>query len=215
MIPFLLCIVAALAGNPEVTPDGPDGTGALALPASGFDPATDGVGTLVIEAAVPVEVAVDGRPTVQMFRPSTVHIPTRVGSRKVTLFLNGRPNALLIDVPDAGTAQIVVGKTGITTRSAPPPDAAANAPVELRVVGDEGLRLVLDEQRYRLSPGQTQALELTRGDHTIEVRSGDGLALYARGDLLVHGTGPVVVQLSAGRAPEVVGRTGSWQPAVR
>lgn len=214
MIAFLL-LTAALAANPEVTTDSPDGRGVTQLPASGRSPASDGVGTLVVDAAIPVEVAVDGRPVAQIFQASVVHIPVRIGSRKVTLLLNGAPTRLLVDVADEGESQIIVGKTGITTRQAAPTDAADEAPVELRIVGDEGLRLTLDNQRYRLSPGDSQTLELTRGDHTVEIRSGDGLALYARGDLLVHGTGPVVVQLSAGRAPEVIGRTGSWQPSMR
>jgi len=200
-----LLTALALSGNPEVTADGPDGRGVSA----------PGDGLLVVQAEVPVEVAVDSRPVAQVFSRSTLHIPARVGERQVVIYVGGTPHKMRVDVPAQGAAHVVVGRTGITTRIDAPADVADVARVELRVVGDEGLRLTLGQQRYRLSPGEQQALELDRGVHDLEIRSGDGLAVYATGDLLVRGTGTVVVQLSAGRAPEVIGRTGSWQPAVR
>lgn len=172
-------------------------------------------GTIVVDAEVPVEVALDSRPVAQVFTASSVHLPAEAGSHKVTVMVNGRPTHLKVDVPEDGYAHVVVGRTGITTRSSEAPTANENASVDLRVVGDEALRLTLDGTRHVLSPGDNQVLELTRGDHTLELRSGDGLAIYANGDLHVKGTGPVVVQLSAGRAPEVVGATGSWRPSSR
>lgn len=212
---LVLLTTLALAGNPEVTPDGPDGRGVLTVPEAGR-PQSDGVGDLVVEAAVPVEVVIDGRPVAQVFATSTIRVPTVVGTRTVTLLVNGSPTKLLVDVPEEGEAVVVVGRTGITTRvESSDEDKADNAKVELRVVGNEGLRITLGRERYRMAAGTNRAMELTRGDHELEIRSGDGLAVYAVGDLMVHGTGPVIVHLSAGRAPEVIGRTGSWLPTVR
>lgn len=214
MLIALLCGLV-WAGNPEVTDNGPDGRGVMQAPEAGPSPASDGLGELVVQAEVPIEVAVDGRPVAQIFMPSSVHIPVRVGSRKVTVMVNGNPTKLVLDVPDSGNAHVIVGRTGITTRTDAAAPAATEARVDLRVVGKEGIRVTIDGQRFRLSPGQQQALELTSGDHAFELRSSDGTAIFAVGDLMVHGSGDVVVQLSAGRAPEVIGQTGSWQPSSR
>ncbi|MFK7930595.1 MAG: hypothetical protein AB8H79_20585, partial [Myxococcota bacterium] len=146
---------------------------------------------------------------------SSIHLPAEPGIRRVTIMMNGRATHLRVEVPTEGSVHVVVGRTGITTRAEEPVDAVENAQVDIRVVGSESLRLTLDGTRFQLDPGGSQGLELTRGPHTLELRSYDGLAIYAVGDLHVAGTGPVVVQLSAGRSPEVIGKTGSWRPSSR
>lgn len=170
-------------------------------------------GQIVVQAEVPVEVSVDGRPTVQVFTAARVEIDAEAGEHDLTLFINGRGNKIRVTVPKEGSAGVVVGRTGITTDAATAEDQADAADVEIRVVGTTGLRLVLDGKRYTLAPGDTESLHLTRGNHALELRSSNGTAVFAQGNLDIRGTGPVVIQLSEGRAPEVVGRTGAWYAA--
>lgn len=175
--------------------------------------ALSNAGTVVVDAEIPIEVSLDSRPVAQVFTASSIHFPAEAGSHKVTILVNGRPTHLQVDVPKTGRAHVVVGRTGITTDASDAPDAAETAKVDVRLVGNEHLRLTLDGSRHVLGPGDNHAVELTTGDHAFELRSGDGLAIYAIGDLHINGTGPVVVQISAGRAPEVVGDTASWRPS--
>lgn len=174
-------------------------------------------GDVVVTAEVPIEVALDGRPVAQIWDAATLRLPADVGDHKVTVLINGRPTDVNVTLaPDGSDAEVVVGRTGITTREHTPPDAAADARVELRVVGDESLRIMVDEARMRLSPGDQHVSTLTRGMHDLQVRSADGTVVFANGELDVRGTGPLVVHLSAGRAPEIIGdHTGAWRPASR
>lgn len=173
-------------------------------------------GELVIHAEVPVEVAVDGHTLAQIFRTGRVHLPVQNGERRVALIIGGKPTMLRLEVSEGTATHIVVGRTGVTTRvevDESPPEGPAL--VEVRAVGRESLRLRLGEQRYQLAPGDQQLFELLPGRYPAELRSGSGLAIFATGILDVRGGGPIVVQLSEGRAPEVVGSGGTWRPADR
>jgi hypothetical protein len=172
-------------------------------------------GQIVVQAEVPVEVTVDGRPAVQVFTAARVEVQATPGEHDLTLFVNGKGNKVRITVPETGAALVVVGRTGITTDSLVGGPVADVAAVELRVIGTTELRLVLDSKRYRLQAGGQEALELPRGSHQLELRSSDGTAVFAQGKLEILGTGPVLVHLSEGRAPEVVGNTGAWHPEAR
>ena len=173
-------------------------------------------GELVVHAEVPVEVAVDGHTLAQIFRSGRVHLTVPDGERRVVLTVAGNPTVLRLQVSDGAATHVVVGRTGISTRTQATPDTDQGpAVVEIRAVGREGLQFKIADQRFQLSPGDQHTLELPPGRHPVELRSGSGLAIFAAGVLDVQGGGPIVVQLSEGRAPEVVGAGGSWRPADR
>jgi hypothetical protein len=169
-------------------------------------------GELIVHAEVPTELAIDGQPTAQLFRPGRLHVQAPDGDRRVTVLVNGTATHLRLVVGGAPT-HLVVGRTGITTRTQPAdeqPDGIAL--VELRAVGREGVRLTVGEHRFRLAPGDQQVIELPTGRYPAELRSGNGLAIFASGVLDVRGVGPIVVQVSEGRAPEVIGSGSAWRP---
>ena len=172
-------------------------------------------GDIVIDAEVPVEVALDGRPVAQVFYPSSVRFQASEGEHTVTIMQGASPSKIVLDVPEKGAARVVVGKTGISTTDDAAPEVADEAKVEFRLMGKEGLRLVVGEQRFKMGVDAKQALELSRGSHEVQVRSFNGTVIYAVGNLEVAGTGDVVVHVSAGRAPEVVGTTGRWHAEER
>lgn len=173
-------------------------------------------GEVVVHAEVPAEVAVDGQPTAQLFRAGRLHLDVPDGERRVTVLVGGTPTHLRLQVDAAAATHVVVGRTGISTRREIRVDPEAGpAIVELRAVGREGLTVILGDRRIRLAPGDQQVLELPAGRHPAQLRSGDGLAIYATGLLDVQGPGPIVVQVSEGRAPEVVGVGGAWRPPER
>jgi hypothetical protein len=172
-------------------------------------------GEIVVEAEIPVEVILRGEPAAQIYRSGTVILPAETGDHDLTLFVGGRPQKLVVSVPPDGRAHVIVGRTGITTRASLHAAPAASAPVEVRVTGTESLRLTLAGARIRLGPGEQRSVDLAAGLHPLELRSADGTVVFASGELDVLGTGPVVIHLSEGRAPEVVGSTGAWRPAVR
>jgi hypothetical protein len=171
-------------------------------------------GDVVVDAEVPVEILVDGAPRAQTYGPAQVVLPVEAGERTLRVYVAGKPREIRLEVPQDGTTRVAVGRTGLSAERVASEDPADEAPVELRLVGDESLRVFLGEDRLSLAPGQQHRVDLARGEHPLQLRSADGLIVFATGTLDVRGTGPVVVQLSEGRAPEVIGdRTGSWRPA--
>ncbi len=173
-------------------------------------------GEVVLHAEVPAEIAVDGQPTAQLFRAGRLHLDVPDGERRITVLVGGSPTHLRLQVDGVAATHVVVGRTGISTRREVRVDPEAGpATVELRAVGREGLTVILGDRRIRLAPGDQQVLELPAGRHTAQLRSGDGLAIYATGLLDIQGPGPIVVQVSEGRAPEVVGVGGAWRPPER
>lgn len=173
-------------------------------------------GELVVHAEVPVEVAVDGHTLVQVFRDGRVHLPVTNGERRVTLLINGSATRLRLQFGEEHATHVMVGRTGITTRKLaqePAPEGVLD--VELRAVGLEGVSLRVAGQTYQLSPGDQQHLELGSGRHSVQLRSSSGQVIYASGQLEIDGGGPIVVQVSEGRAPEVIGAGARWRPADR
>jgi hypothetical protein len=55
-------------------------------------------------------------------------------------------------------------------------------------------------------------LKLPHGAYDALLRSGSGTVIYARSTLSLSGAGPLVVQVSEGRVPELSGEGGSLSP---
>lgn len=169
----------------------------------------------MIDARVPVEVFSDGHLIAQLVQPAELHLKRDPGRVSLTLLVSGNANDISVDVPEQGSALVLVGRTGITA-STIRPDAASAEPMasgsgEFRVAGDQGLTLVMDGTRHKLTPGGVLSLDLPTGEHALSLRSAEGTVVWANGKLLVAG-GPFVVQLSAGRMPEISGDGASFLP---
>lgn len=165
---------------------------------------------LVVDAQVPAEVWVSGQLVGQLFQPAELRLDVAEGPLPLTILVGGEPTKLDVAAP----ALVIVGRNGISTGQhdpAAPVPAVGPVPVEFRSTGQEDLLLVLDKERRTVDVGQVLTIELTPGRHPISLRSRDGTMLYARGSLEVGGEG-LVVQLSPGRMPEVIGKSGSYHP---
>lgn len=167
---------------------------------------------LVVAAHVPTQIVIGGQTVAELYQNATVHVDVPPGTLALTLYVNGKPQDMQVDVPTDGAVTVMVGKTGITTgtRAEAPSAAAAGGRVEFRVAGGEGVTLQLDNQRHRLSPGDVLSLDLSGGDHPLVLRDRAGTLIWARGSLRVDG--PMIVQLAGGRVPEVTSDRGGFVP---
>jgi hypothetical protein len=188
---LLIALSAALAADPEAT-----------------DPVV--AGALVVDARVPVEILVNGAKLASLYAPGESRFQVEVGHHRVSLWTNGKPTDVELDVAEGQEARVLVGRTGVTTSSGPisTPPAADAVAVEFRVVGTPGAQVRVDDGRHAVQSGRTFTLELAPGAHPLSVRSADGTAIWATGTLQVTGS-PVVVQIAEGRVPEVSG-SGSF-----
>ena len=72
-------------------------------------------GVLVIDARVPTEVYAFGEPVAQIFQPAILQMELPTGKAALILYLNGKPQAIDIDIPVTGEARLLVGRTGVST----------------------------------------------------------------------------------------------------
>jgi hypothetical protein len=168
-------------------------------------------GDLVVHAEVPAEIFVDGEPYAQLYRAGVVTLRIADGDRRVNVMVSGNTHPLTVKIAPRQTHVIVVGRTGITTSVedlAIPEEGPAT--VEIRVVGNERLRLHIGEERYSLNPGDRQTITLPPGRHRTQLRSGNGTAIFATGELVVRRGGDLIIQITDGRGPEVIGDAGAW-----
>ena len=156
-------------------------------------------GTLVLDARVPSEILVDGHVVAEVMVPGTLSLQVATGAHDLRVYNNGNP----IDFP------IVIGRTGISTDGrtvSRTEDADLNVPLQVRVTGYQSVQLRLNLERYEVTPGDNLPLTVPAGNHRIQVRSGDGTAIWASGTLNLTGPDEVVLQLTEGRLPEVSGQ---------
>jgi hypothetical protein len=169
-------------------------------------------GQLVVDARVPTEVHVDGHPAVELFTAAVVNLELPPGKVNLTVYINGKPAKYAVDIPEKGSATLLVGRTGVTTgTSAAAPAGTGPQGVEFRVSGASAVMVQVDNDRHKLSPGQSITVELTAGEHRLAVRDESGTTIWARGVLAVGGN-PLVVQVSEGRVPEIAGEGGIFRP---
>lgn len=169
-------------------------------------PEAPAVGALVVDARVPAEVMVNGAKLAALYAPSETRFQVEAGHHRLSIWTNGKPTDLEIDVAEGLEARVLVGRTGVTTSSGPVagPDPADAVPVEFRVVGTPAAQVRVGDGREIVQAGRAFTLPLTPGPHPFSVRSADGTAIWATGTLEVTGA-PVVVQIAEGRVPEVSG----------
>jgi hypothetical protein len=173
---------------------------------------------LVIEAKVPAEVWVAGRLAGELVMPCELHLQTNPGETELTVLTSGTPKRFTVDVPETGSARVIVGRTGITTgQDAPEPaveSEGTESQVEFRSTAREDVVLIIGDTRLNLAPEATVHLDLAHGTHPLSLRNGRGTVIWAQGSLQVDGDG-LVVQVADGRMPEIAGGGGSFHPDQR
>ena len=166
-------------------------------------------GSMVVDAAVPVDVFVDSEALARLYVAGIVTLPLPEGERHVQLWVDGDPREMTVFVPAVGLTTVVVGKNGITT-AAPNAADVPVGPVEFRVAGKAPVMFTIDGQRYNLAAGDTVKLDLTEGNHAMTVRDASGTQIWAKGQLVIKDPRGVIVQFSDARGPEVVGTGGRF-----
>lgn len=166
-------------------------------------------GSVVIDAAVPVDVFVDTEALARLYVPGVVTLPLPEGERRLKLWVDGLLHEVTVTVPEVGLTTVIVGKNGITT-GAPNAADVPVGPIEFRVAGKAEVMFTLDSQRYHLAPGEVLKLDLTEGSHPMSVRDASGTQIWAKGQLVVKEPRGVIVQFSDARGPEVVGTGGRF-----
>lgn len=163
-------------------------------------------GELVVDAKVPVRVAVDGELLAEVHREGVLHLPLADGLRGVVLTVAGNAQRYEVQIGDQ-PSRILVGRTGVTVDAVAPAVAIpqGEATVRFRTAGKERLLVQVDRQRVLVSPGVGIALPLSTGDHAISIRNPDGTQIFARGTLIISSGGDLLVQIAEGRVPETSG----------
>jgi hypothetical protein len=198
---FLVSLAAASSDLPLPT-TGPVSNPPATAPA---EAATLDAATLTFDCKVPAEILVDGMKVGQLWFPGEATWRVSPGKHLVRVYVAGTPQDYPVELDARAARTFLVGRTGTTVS-----DTVAAAPVSgparvgLRVVGVQGAQVRIDGRREVLQAGAELALDLPPGPHALSVRSLDGTAVWSTGTLEVSG-GPVVVQISEGRVPEVSG----------
>jgi hypothetical protein len=163
-------------------------------------------GGVIIDAEVPVELRVEGRPYLTLLYPAQARFEHPKGATELTLFVNGVPRKITVQIPETGHVRVVVGRNGVS-HSTPDDDTpvAKDSTVVFRAIGLESVQLRIDGERHFVSPKQPLSVKLTTGRHPMEVRNNEGTLIWAKGILELSGRENVVVQMTEGRMPEVVG----------
>lgn len=198
---FLVPFAAASSDLPLPT-TGPVANPPAAAPA---EEAPAEAATLTFDCKVPAEILVDGMKVGQLWFPGQATWRVAPGKHLVRVYVAGTPQDHPVELVARAGRTFLVGRTGTTvsdTVAAAP--ASGPARVGLRVVGVQGAQVRIDGRREVLQAGAELALDLPPGPHALSVRSLDGTAVWSTGTLEVSG-GPVVVQFSEGRVPEVSG----------
>lgn len=180
---------------------------ALVMAGTAVEPAEPGL--LQIDARLPAEVLVDGRPLAELYQAARIELEVPAGEHTLKVYTNGNPEEIEISVPAGGSLGVLVGRTGTSIdKNVADSLVAADAPVpiQLRMNDSIGARVTVNRERIHIEPHAQIELELPVGPHQISVRSKDGTVVWASGTLHVDGPDAVVVQLSEGRLPEVSGK---------
>lgn len=170
---------------------------------------------LTLEASVPTELHLDGRPAARLYGAGTFSVNTSAQPHQVTVFVNGQPQRQTVDLTHAAEAIIVVGRTGVSwpdellAAPADAPEADVEGRVVFRSVADEDVVLQIAGARHTVAPGQELELVVGPGRHPMNVRNAAGTVVWVRGELHVSGDGSLV-QLADGRMPEVMGDGGQF-----
>lgn len=208
MTACLLLVAAALGAPPSsINPDAP-----MAVPAD--EAPTVATGELVFDARLPSELRVDGRTVAVLYATGTFAMQAPLGPHQVVVITNGTARTIDVEVPRTGSVVVMVGRTGLTAGKRGPTLAEDGSvvPLDLRVTGDRDVLVQIGEQRWHVNARGSKAVEVPVGSHAMSVRSGNGTVVWATGTLDLTAAGPVVLQLTEGRMPEVSGVGTAFHP---
>lgn len=166
-------------------------------------------GELQIEADLPVRVVVDEQPVGMLQVPGRMIFETEIGRHTVVLHLAETTEQVVVDVGSLVPTFVRIDDKGAVVVGTSKPDGPPA--VVLHTDGDMPLLVLLDRQRFQVSPGFDVTMPLTVGDHALSVRSADGTMIYASGTLAMEGGAGLTVNLLEGRLPQVSGAGGSFR----
>jgi hypothetical protein len=175
------------------------------------DPAGEEIvgGEIVFDVRLPAALFLDGVQVVQLSMAGRVMVDATPGTHELTVVTHGEPHTSEIFVTQGHITPVLVGRQGLvvprTPQTVAEPDLAQPVNLELHATGDEPVLVLLNQERWLLAAGESRHIVLPQGEHGFSVRNGDGTIVWARGGLLVKGSEDVVMQIGAGRAPEVSG----------
>ena len=192
---MFLCVSLAHAANPPVEKAAPEVQ-------------AKAPGTIVFEShRALVELLVDGSKYAQLWHPGEARFEVPAGPHELRVYSSGEPTDLPTVIAPGATLRVLVGRTGVsleTELAAADDEPAGPVPVEFRSVGGSA-QLRLGRDRVLLGAGERVMVDLVPGDHAFSVRSRDGTVIWANGMLEVGRAPGLVVQVSDGRLPELVG----------
>ena len=183
---------------------------ALSLLASAAD--------LTFEAQVPVQIYVDDNAVAKLYQPGALRTLVSPGVHTVRIYVSGEPTIQSVDLTNREEATVVIGRNGISWPEellAVPVGGEApeiEGRVSFRSVADVDVVVTVGRVRERLSPGEHKVLVLGPGPHSMNVRNAEGTVIWVRGELHL-GADDIIVQLTAGRMPEVLGAGGQFVAA--
>jgi hypothetical protein len=165
---------------------------------------------LEIDAKVPVEILIGGVKLGQLYYPGEAQFKIVPGEHVLRVYVNGRPTDVPLVMRAGERTRVLVGRSGVSLEAAVAEAGAPAAPVgpvavQFRLSGGGGARLMVDGEPVALQGGQPVTIDLGVGNHRLSVRSVDGTAIWATGQLEVQGGDSLVVQVAEGRMPEVSG----------
>ena len=163
-------------------------------------------GGFIVDAQVPVELRIGEQAYVKLYYPGQTRMEFASGEVDMTVLVNGNPSSVRMNIPETGYAQLVVGRNGTSIADKTiHAEIMAESPVTFRAVGRESVQIRLNNQKHLVSPEREFKQTLATGTHKLEIRNEGGTLVWAKGVLNVSGKEPVVLQLSEGRLPEVIG----------
>lgn len=181
-------------------------------------------GELVIESTVAAEVRHGDLRIAHTYGPGQVRVPDlEAGEQTFVVFRDGRPQQIVLRIPEEGEAWLRIGATGISGDHDPAAAAASNAPgapvegpaprVEIRAASGDGFSVIRGEELLgRVTPEAPLVLEgLGSGVHGLQLRSLDRTIIWARGQLELQPGDRIVLHAREGRTVEAFGRAGAWQ----
>jgi hypothetical protein len=184
---------AAYAAEPEAAPPAP--------------------APLVIDAKVPVELLLQGNTLGELYVPGTVTFLVPPGSGVLRVYVGGSATDVPLQFVSGQETRVIVGRTGISTEAGPQTVASTDPQrVEFRLTGGTPASVRVDATSHRIDATRGWVVELPPGAHALSLRSSDGTAIWATGQLTLNGGAPLVVLVTEGRLPEVSG-PGAFHPA--
>lgn len=172
---------------------------------------------IAFDIKLPASLFLNGQQIVQLYQTGKVEVRAAAGTHELTVVISGTPKSSELSVTADHTTPVLIGRHGQVSPQppipAPEPDPHRASALEIHVVGDEPVSVWFGEERWLVASGTVHHAVVPQGEHTLSIRNSDSTIVWARGGLLVHGSDGVVMQVGAGRAPEVSG-SGQWMGSV-